>query len=180
LLSLHTRLCESGSERAQLTAKCKHRLKDGQVKHNMVDADLVPFVSCRVVPELLLCLVWIYLHAPHWQVSALQLHRLPSTDVLYTTPTWLMTTSASHSTSLDTVVMYTQASLPRIAPCLCTSLANLDWGSECDAQAQLLHERTVNRTISVMSGISPDPRNLTMNGQGLWKRPMLCALLLQT
>ena len=52
----------------------------------MADVDLVPFVSCRVVPELLLCLVWIYLHAPHWQVSALQLHWLPSTDVLHTTP----------------------------------------------------------------------------------------------
>ena len=91
----------------------------------MADVDLVPFVTCRVVPELLLCLVWIYLHAPHWQVSALQLHRLPSTDVLHTTPRRLMTTSARHGTSLNEILTYTQASLPRIAPCLCTSLASL-------------------------------------------------------
>lgn len=89
----------------------------GRKWQDMADVDLVPFVSCRVVPELLLGLVWIYLHAPHWQVSALQLHWLPSTDVLHTTPTWLMTTSVRYG-SLNEILMYTQASLPHVAPCI--------------------------------------------------------------
>ena len=99
-LFVHTRQCESGSVCAQPTARCKLHLKHGQVRENLADVDLVPFVSCRIVPELLLCLVWIYLHAPHWQVSALQLHRLPSTDVLHTIPRRQMTTLASYSASL--------------------------------------------------------------------------------
>ena len=47
--------------------------------------NLVAFVGLRVVSELLLCLVRVYLHAPHRQVSALQLHWLTSTDILQCT-----------------------------------------------------------------------------------------------
>lgn len=44
--------------------------------------DLAAFVCSGVAAELLLCLVRVNLHAPHWQVSALELYWLTPTDVL--------------------------------------------------------------------------------------------------